>query len=383
MFKFLLHLIGLHITCPKISFTPLSRCIFGLITISCTPGWFTENAFVNTKFPLFWRRKARYRRFEMNISCRRSNPFPEFLPKDIPGTSHYIPIISAIRGRHHNPNLGVIQINPVFPNWALFPRRSDWVERFLTIVDFLISAQNSHSQTTDSFNRWGQGGKGHPWIVIRPSCGGTGQTWGSSPVASFCACHKTMFRPTTTPTTTTKKKKKKGASCQPPPLHCHTTRSQNPPSLLFKVHSLSDIPFFATRCPSWIFPFLPPIQFCLLRFYLSLFAPSWKLRNENNCWKADDSQKSFLFTLKNPHNIPTRRFALMPKRKHQTIYCDSTRGLCFTGVKWESRPMAFEKQLLEGEWQSEEFPFHAEESAQHPGEAICVEGRKESTSDRL
>jgi hypothetical protein len=35
------------------------------------------------------------------------------------------------------------------------------------------------------------------------------------------------------------------------------------------------------------------------------------------------------FTLKNPHNIPARRFALMPKRKHQTIYCDSERGPLF------------------------------------------------------
>jgi hypothetical protein len=38
-------------------------------------------------------------------------------------------------------------------------------------------------------------------------------------------------------------------------------------------------------------------------------------------WKADDSQKSFRFTLKNPNNIPARRFALKTKMKYQAIYC--------------------------------------------------------------
>jgi hypothetical protein len=30
--------------------------------------------------------------------------------------------------------------------------------------------------------------------------------------------------------------------------------------------------------------------------------------------------KSFLFTVKNPHNIPPRRFELKPEKKHQAIY---------------------------------------------------------------
>jgi hypothetical protein len=38
-------------------------------------------------------------------------------------------------------------------------------------------------------------------------------------------------------------------------------------------------------------------------------------------YKADDSQKSFIFTLKNPHNIPPRRFALMAEEKHTAIWC--------------------------------------------------------------
>jgi uncharacterized coiled-coil protein SlyX len=45
--------------------------------------------------------------------------------------------------------------------------------------------------------------------------------------------------------------------------------------------------------------------------------------DENNCWKADDSGRSFLFTLKNPHNIAPRRFALDPAKKYWAIVCDS------------------------------------------------------------
>jgi hypothetical protein len=47
--------------------------------------------------------------------------------------------------------------------------------------------------------------------------------------------------------------------------------------------------------------------------------------------KADDSLKSFLFTLKNPHNIPAKRFALKAEKKHRAIFCDSRWGLCFSG----------------------------------------------------
>jgi hypothetical protein len=37
--------------------------------------------------------------------------------------------------------------------------------------------------------------------------------------------------------------------------------------------------------------------------------------------KADPSLKSFLFTLKNPHNVPARRFALKTEKKDQAIKC--------------------------------------------------------------
>jgi hypothetical protein len=40
-------------------------------------------------------------------------------------------------------------------------------------------------------------------------------------------------------------------------------------------------------------------------------------------FKADLSLKSFLFTLRNPHNFPPSRFALKAEKKYQAIDCDS------------------------------------------------------------
>jgi hypothetical protein len=45
--------------------------------------------------------------------------------------------------------------------------------------------------------------------------------------------------------------------------------------------------------------------------------------------KADDSLKSFLFTLKNPNKIPARIFALMEGEKQKAICCDSSEGPVF------------------------------------------------------
>jgi hypothetical protein len=52
----------------------------------------------------------------------------------------------------------------------------------------------------------------------------------------------------------------------------------------------------------------------------------------NNCSKADASLKSFVFTLKNPHNVPGRRFALKAEKKDEAIYCSSTRGPHFWDI---------------------------------------------------
>jgi hypothetical protein len=57
-----------------------------------------------------------------------------------------------------------------------------------------------------------------------------------------------------------------------------------------------------------------------------------KLSDESNCWKADDSLKSFIFTLKNPHNIPARRFVLRDDSKHTAINCHSGFGPRFCDI---------------------------------------------------
>jgi hypothetical protein len=54
--------------------------------------------------------------------------------------------------------------------------------------------------------------------------------------------------------------------------------------------------------------------------------------DRNNCWKADPSLKSFLFTLKNPHNVPARAFALKAEKKNEAIKCDSTWGPHFGDI---------------------------------------------------
>jgi hypothetical protein len=61
------------------------------------------------------------------------------------------------------------------------------------------------------------------------------------------------------------------------------------------------------------------------------FTPvEWESRKSN--WlKADASQESFVFTLKNPHNVPARRFPLKAEKKQRAIYCDSRWGPRFEG----------------------------------------------------
>jgi hypothetical protein len=49
-------------------------------------------------------------------------------------------------------------------------------------------------------------------------------------------------------------------------------------------------------------------------------------------YKADPSLKSFIFTLKNPHNFPARRFALKAEKKQTAIYCRSDGGPNFEDI---------------------------------------------------
>jgi hypothetical protein len=53
--------------------------------------------------------------------------------------------------------------------------------------------------------------------------------------------------------------------------------------------------------------------------------------SQEPCLKGDPSMKSFLFTLKNPHNIPARRFGLTSLGRDMAIHCDRCHGPWFYG----------------------------------------------------
>jgi hypothetical protein len=48
--------------------------------------------------------------------------------------------------------------------------------------------------------------------------------------------------------------------------------------------------------------------------------------------KGDGSRKSFLYTLRNPHNVPARRFALKEDAIEKAIWCDSEGGPNFGDI---------------------------------------------------
>jgi hypothetical protein len=50
------------------------------------------------------------------------------------------------------------------------------------------------------------------------------------------------------------------------------------------------------------------------------------LRDDEPFFKSDPNLKSFIFTLKNAHTFPPRRFPLKDEKKEEAIYCDSNNG---------------------------------------------------------
>jgi hypothetical protein len=52
----------------------------------------------------------------------------------------------------------------------------------------------------------------------------------------------------------------------------------------------------------------------------------------SNLFKADNTQSSFLFTVKNPNNIPPRKFPLKTDRRDFAIVCDSKLGPHFSDI---------------------------------------------------
>jgi hypothetical protein len=71
------------------------------------------------------------------------------------------------------------------------------------------------------------------------------------------------------------------------------------------------------------------------------FTPvKWKSRewngkdgDEDNRFKGDDSLRSFLFTLKNPHGVPARKFVLRAEKRQRAISCSTRWGPAFGNIE--------------------------------------------------
>jgi hypothetical protein len=62
------------------------------------------------------------------------------------------------------------------------------------------------------------------------------------------------------------------------------------------------------------------------------FTPvEWESRTKAPFGKADLSLQTFLFTLKNPHDFPERKFPLIAEKKGQAIHCKASDGPHFFG----------------------------------------------------
>jgi hypothetical protein len=63
------------------------------------------------------------------------------------------------------------------------------------------------------------------------------------------------------------------------------------------------------------------------------FTPvKWKSPRGDPEERADPSRKSFLFTVKNPHNFPPRKFGLTAKKRDRAIVCDRSWGPHFGDI---------------------------------------------------
>jgi hypothetical protein len=63
------------------------------------------------------------------------------------------------------------------------------------------------------------------------------------------------------------------------------------------------------------------------------FTPiEWESRQNKPLYRADYSLSSFLFTLRNPYNVPPKTFALRGERKYRAIWCGAWWGPHFDDI---------------------------------------------------
>jgi hypothetical protein len=59
---------------------------------------------------------------------------------------------------------------------------------------------------------------------------------------------------------------------------------------------------------------------------------NWKTGEANSCSKPDETKKSFLFTLKNPHQIAPRKFPLRPNMWKHALQCNTLYAPTFNDI---------------------------------------------------
>jgi hypothetical protein len=69
-----------------------------------------------------------------------------------------------------------------------------------------------------------------------------------------------------------------------------------------------------------------------------------------DCCKSDPSLKSFLFTIKNPHNFPARIFPLKPEGMKYAIYSEAESGPDFVDIGANTSPRTSRVRPRPGEW---------------------------------
>jgi hypothetical protein len=65
----------------------------------------------------------------------------------------------------------------------------------------------------------------------------------------------------------------------------------------------------------------------------NIFGEFTPVEGESKNWrKADDSQKSFIFTLTNPHKVPAKKLTLKAEEKDSALFCAAFRGPHFSDI---------------------------------------------------
>jgi hypothetical protein len=88
----------------------------------------------------------------------------------------------------------------------------------------------------------------------------------------------------------------------------------------------------------------------ILETHGNIFGGFTPLESESSAtWKyrAEASLKSLIFTLRNPHNVGARRFALKAEKKDKAIFCDSGRTIILVPVKRDADSSAIMTKNLQ------------------------------------